>query len=84
MPRKQETPAAAILRYFETADLPSAELMLDLSRAAVAKRRPKAVAKPAAASGAGQAVAPRTRKPRTQTTVSAGAAALPGMQETVG
>lgn len=83
MPRKQETPAAAILRYFETADLSSAELMLDLSRAAVAKRRPKAATKPAAAT-ATPAAAPRTRRARVQTTVSEGAAALPGMQETVG
>lgn len=84
MPRKQQTQAEVVLHYFRTADMTEAALVLRLAAGEFKSRQPKAAAKPATASSAGQAATPRTRKPRTQTNVSAGAVALPGMQETVG
>jgi hypothetical protein len=42
MPRATQSPAAGILKYFRTAPMENAELVLDLSKAAVKERQERA------------------------------------------
>jgi len=72
MPRKRDLGAAAVLRYFETAPLEGANVVLDIATALVRKRQPPAT-KPVA-SGAG-------KKPQPPLAAAAGKKASPSVQQ---
>lgn len=79
---KKKDPAVAVVRYFETADLGQASLVLSLAKDAIARRKPtKMEAKPQSTSTTGSSTTgvsiTSSRRARTSRTAAGQAAAGP-------